>query len=152
MTLPESVLAVLAKAQTMRLATIGPDGAPSLAAFWFHFDGERICFATVENATVRNLRRDPRLAIIVDVGDRIEDLRSVTVKGTAQVFAPREAPPAVRRAIRAINERWAEEIRSPVYEAYVRHEKRAPLLVEIAIGAVTWFDLAQAHRREAEGR
>ena len=133
MSISEAAREVLGAARTMRLATVGEDGGPNVAAFWFLYDRDRICFATVENATMRNLRRDPRVALVVDVGDGISELRSVAVKGEAAVYAPREAPSELRRAIRSMNERWAEEIRSPVYEAYVRHEKRAPVLVEVTV-------------------
>ena len=74
------------------------------------------------------------------------------MKGTAIAFLPREAPPAVKRAIRAIDEPWADEVRSLAYQAYFRYERRAPVLVEVLSERVSWFDLAEPHRREPEGR
>jgi nitroimidazol reductase NimA-like FMN-containing flavoprotein (pyridoxamine 5'-phosphate oxidase superfamily) len=148
--IPEAISEVLRGARTMRLATVGEDGAPNVAAFWFIFDRDRICFATVENATVRNLRREPRVALVVDGGERIEELRSVTVKGEAAVYRPREAPSELRRSIRAINQRWAEEIMTPTYQAYVQHETRQPVLVEVAVRSVSLFDLGRHHRAEQE--
>lgn len=152
MTISEAAREVLGSARTMRLATVGENGAPHVAAFWFVYDRNRVCFATVENATVRNLRRDPRVALVVDIGDGISELRSVTVKGEAAVYAPREAPSELRRAIRSMNERWAEEIRSLVYEAYVRHEQRPPVLVEVTVQSASLFDLGRAYRKEQEAQ
>jgi len=152
MTISEAVREVLGAARTMRLATVGENGAPNVAAFWFVYDRDRVCFATVENATVRNLRRDPRVALVVDVGDGISELRSVTVKGEATPYAPRQAPSELRRAIRSMNERWAEEIRSPVYEAYVRHEKRPGVLVEVTVESASLFDLGLHYRKEQEAQ
>src|SRR5439155_23945861 len=146
--MPETALALVRQARTMRLASIGADGAPNVAAFWYEFDGDRFCFASVENATIRNLRKDPRAAILVDVGDRIEELRGVSVKGIATVHKPKEAPEAVKRAIRRMEERWAEEIRSPAYMAYVNRERRAMVLVEVRPDSIAWFDLGQPYREE----
>src|SRR2546430_17670205 len=108
--MPEGALAVLRQARTMRLASVGPDGSPNVAAFWYEFDGERFSFASVENATIRNLRKDPRAAILVDVGNQIEDLRGVSVKGMATIHKPKEAPEAAKRAVRRMEGRWAEEV------------------------------------------
>ncbi len=132
----------------MRLATVAPGGWPHVAAFWFHFDGTALSFATVENVTVRNLRDNPRATALVDLGEHIDELRGVTIKGEAQLYRPREAPVAVKRAIHAIEMRYPDEIASPAYQAYLRAEKRHAVFVTILPLEVAWYDLGLPYRQE----
>ena len=53
--------------RTAKLATSGPGGQPHVMPVWFALDGEELVFTTWGNsAKGRNLRRDPRAAIVVD--------------------------------------------------------------------------------------
>lgn len=54
--------------RTGKLATVRADGRPHVAAVWFVLDGDDVVFMTGA-ATIkgRNLRRDPRASIYVDV-------------------------------------------------------------------------------------
>ncbi len=46
------------------VATLGPDGAPQLSAAWVGLEGDEIVFGTLDDQRkLRNLRRDPRIAI-----------------------------------------------------------------------------------------
>ena len=77
---------LLAGARTATMATIGPDGQPHLVAMWFAvLDGE-ICFETkAKSQKVVNLRRDPRISCLLEDGATYEDLRGVSIEGTAEV-------------------------------------------------------------------
>ena len=53
--------------RTAKLATSGPDGQPHVMPVWFVLDGEELVFTTWgDSVKGRNLRRDPRAAVIVD--------------------------------------------------------------------------------------
>jgi PPOX class probable F420-dependent enzyme len=53
--------------RTAKLATTSADGAPHVMPVWFVLDGEDLLFTTAaESAKGRNLRRDPRAAVVVD--------------------------------------------------------------------------------------
>jgi PPOX class probable F420-dependent enzyme len=53
--------------RTAKLATSGPDGQPHVMPVWFVLDGEELVFTTWdESVKGRNLRRNPRAAVIVD--------------------------------------------------------------------------------------
>jgi PPOX class probable F420-dependent enzyme len=53
--------------RTAKLATSGPSGQPHVMPVWFVLDGEEVVFTTSgDSVKGRNLRRDPRAAVIVD--------------------------------------------------------------------------------------
>jgi PPOX class probable F420-dependent enzyme len=53
--------------RTAKVATVMEDGRPHVMPVWFVLDGEQIVFTTGANSVKgRNLRRDPRLALVVD--------------------------------------------------------------------------------------
>jgi PPOX class probable F420-dependent enzyme len=53
--------------RTAKLATVRGDGGPHVMPVWFVLDGEEVVFMTSATSVKgRNLRRDPRAAIVVD--------------------------------------------------------------------------------------
>ena len=65
---PDEIRAFLSHGtRTGKLATTGPGGQPHVMPVWFVLDGEEMVFTTW-GASVkgRNLRRDPRAAVVVD--------------------------------------------------------------------------------------
>jgi PPOX class probable F420-dependent enzyme len=62
--IPEKARSILDRHVVAHLATIGGDGSPQLTPIWVERNGDSVSFSTAEGrAKVRNLRRDPRLAI-----------------------------------------------------------------------------------------
>ena len=53
--------------RTAKLATSGPGGQPHVMPVWFVLDGVELVFTTWGGSVKgRNLRRDPRAAVVVD--------------------------------------------------------------------------------------
>src|SRR5262245_19980543 len=53
--------------RTAKVATSGPGGQPHVMPAWFALDGEELVFTTWgDSVKGRNLRRNPRAAIVVD--------------------------------------------------------------------------------------
>jgi len=53
--------------RTAKLATSGPGGQPHVMPVWYVLDGEELVFTTWgDSVKGRNLRRNPRAAVIVD--------------------------------------------------------------------------------------
>ncbi|MFE3194676.1 pyridoxamine 5'-phosphate oxidase family protein [Nocardia sp. NPDC059240] len=74
------------------MATLGATGAPHLVAMWYAvIDGE-IWFETKAKAqkTV-NLRRDPRITVMLEAGDTYDQLRGISLEGRAEVIEDAEA-------------------------------------------------------------
>jgi PPOX class probable F420-dependent enzyme len=68
--------------RTAKLATSGPGGRPHVMPVWFVLDGEELVFTTwSESVKGRNLRRNPRAAVIVD--EEVAPYAFVHVRGQA---------------------------------------------------------------------
>ena len=65
---PDEIHAFLSHGtRTAKLATSGPGGQPHVMPVWFILDGEELVFTTWgDSIKGRNLRRNPRAAVIVD--------------------------------------------------------------------------------------
>jgi PPOX class probable F420-dependent enzyme len=71
---------------TMNIATFGPDGNIHLVAMWYGFIGANPGFETfAKSQKVLNLRRDPRITVLVEDGDSYDQLRGVEIVGKAVV-------------------------------------------------------------------
>lgn len=77
----------LASSMKVQVATLGRDGAPHLTTLYYILDDEgRIAFWTYASSQkIVNLRRDPRVACLVEDGDAYFDLRGVSIRGTARL-------------------------------------------------------------------
>jgi len=66
---PDEVRAFLSHGtRTAKVATSGAGGQPHVMPVWFVLDGEELVFTTWgDSVKGRNLRRDPRAAVVVDV-------------------------------------------------------------------------------------
>ena len=66
--------------RTAKLATSGPGGQPHVMPVWFVLDGEEMVFTTWgDSVKGRNLRRDPRAAVVVD--DEVAPYAFVHIRG-----------------------------------------------------------------------
>ena len=78
---------LLAGVRTATLASLGPDGHPHLVAMWFAVIDGDICFETkAKSQKAVNLRRDPRVSVLVEDGATYGDLRGVEIEGRAEVI------------------------------------------------------------------
>jgi len=86
MQLPDEVLDLLRHRGITYLATLMPDGSPQLTQTWVDTDGEFVIINTVDgHQKVRNIRRDPRVAVTVADPDDPSDfvqLRGEVVRET----------------------------------------------------------------------
>jgi PPOX class probable F420-dependent enzyme len=79
--LAPGVVRLLQQAAYCQLATINRDGSPQLTNTWVDTDGYHVLINTAEGRLkVRNVRRDPRVA--VNVIDPADFYRRVVVRGT----------------------------------------------------------------------
>ena len=66
MNLPEGLTALLRQASPCFLTTLMPDGSPQLTETWVDTDGGHVVINTVQGSQkVRNIERDPRVAVAV---------------------------------------------------------------------------------------
>ena len=70
----------------MSLCTINHDGSIHAVAMWYGFLEGAIAFETkAKSQKVQNLRRDPRITVLVEDGDYYEELRGVELVGEAEI-------------------------------------------------------------------
>jgi PPOX class probable F420-dependent enzyme len=82
----EEVAEFLATEKTLQVASIGPDGVPHLVTMWFAVIDGRIAFwSFAKSQKTVNLRRDPRLTVLVEAGDTYDQLRGVSITGRAEL-------------------------------------------------------------------
>ncbi|MGW7416756.1 pyridoxamine 5'-phosphate oxidase family protein [Streptomyces sp. NPDC054863] len=81
----------LAEQRVCRVATVSADGAPHVGALWFVWDGSSLwLYSITRSRRWAQLRKDPRLAVVVDDGIEYGELRGVELSGTAEFVG--EAP------------------------------------------------------------
>jgi len=77
MALDPKVVALLSRPNFAHIATLMPDGSPNVTPVWIDVRGDKILLGTDETSLkVRNLHRDPRLALsVVDFHDPYEEVQ-----------------------------------------------------------------------------
>jgi len=86
--------------KSLQVATLGRDGAPHLTTLWFALVDGKIAFETYSKSQkIVNLRRDPRLAVLLEDGSEYDQLRGVSMNGRAELV---EDPSKVERYAGAV--------------------------------------------------
>jgi PPOX class probable F420-dependent enzyme len=90
----------LAGRHTMNVATFNHDGTIHLVAMWYGFHEGRLAFETfTKSQKIQNLRRDPRITVLIDDGEQYEELRGVELVGNADLIDDQETVVAVARSV-----------------------------------------------------
>jgi PPOX class probable F420-dependent enzyme len=88
----------------LQVASINADGTPHLVTMWYVLrDGELAFWTYRKSQKVMNLRRDPRLSVLVATGDKYEELKGVSIIGRAEIV---DDPDAVLGYGEAVYERY----------------------------------------------
>jgi len=68
------------------MSTLAADGSIHSVAMWYGFIGDVMAVETKSRAQkVLNLRRDPRITMLIEDGEYYEELRGVSITGTAEI-------------------------------------------------------------------
>lgn len=96
----------LAGRHTMNVATHNHDSTIHLVAMWYGFlDGRPVFETYARSQKVLNVRRDNRITVLVEEGDKYENLQGVELVGTAEVI---DDPDTVVAAATSVVERYME--------------------------------------------
>jgi hypothetical protein len=90
--------AFLTEQRTCRVATVSQHG-PHLTPLWYVWDGTAIWLTSiVASQRWTDLRRDPRVAVLVDAGEEYAQLRGAELLGTVEIVGevPRTGLPEPR--------------------------------------------------------
>ena len=81
------IRAFLRAHKTIILNTIGPDGVPHPMPMWFVSDDDFVVSMATFRGTqkIANLKRDPRVSLLVESGREYAELKGVVIYGTAEL-------------------------------------------------------------------
>jgi PPOX class probable F420-dependent enzyme len=86
--------------KSAQVATLNRDGSPHLTTLWFAIVGGQLVFETfTKSQKVVNLRRDPRIALLLESGDVYEALRGVSINATAELVTDFDGVHAMHMAV-----------------------------------------------------
>jgi PPOX class probable F420-dependent enzyme len=115
--------------RTMTLATLGPDGRPHLTAMWYAVaDGHVVFWSYRQAQKIVNLRRDPRLSLLMEDGETYGELRGVSITGTGAIL---EDPDDVLAVGRLLLERHGASGEGSTQAAAATAPKRVAVRVDV---------------------
>ena len=129
MRLSKRIARFIERERICRVATVSERGVPHLVPVCHVLDGDRIYFASGNDATkVLNLRANARLALTFDLySDDWAHLRGVMVRGTGKLI---ERGPRFRTARRRLYRKY------PQYPEDAALDESDSVIVEVSIGRV----------------
>lgn len=133
----DEITAFLAEQRTATLVTLGATGHPHAVAMWFGLIDGVIWFETKAKAQkALNIRRDPRVTVLVEDGLTYDQLRGVSIEGRAEVVEDADALWAVGVSVwERYNGEYTEEVK-PLVE-FMLHKRVA---VRVAVDRVRSWD------------
>lgn len=83
----EEQAAFLREGHTLQVASIGPRGYPHQVAMWYALIDGRVHFTTyARSQKVQNLRRDPKISVMLEAGTPYNELRGLVIEGDADII------------------------------------------------------------------
>jgi PPOX class probable F420-dependent enzyme len=83
---PEEIDAFIAEKHTLSIATVNRDGSIHMVAMWYGFlEGCVAIESKAKAQKVLNLRRNPHCTVMVEDGQKYEELRGVTFVGKGEI-------------------------------------------------------------------
>lgn len=138
---------LLEQGRSLQLATVGKDGFPHLVTMWYGLDDQgRILLESYgRSQKMLNLRRDPRLSVLVEAGSEYDELRGVSIQGRAELVDDFES---VREIMRRVMKRNHAGISAEMLErgAEAGARKRHGVIVH-PLRVISWD-----HRKLARAR
>jgi PPOX class probable F420-dependent enzyme len=128
----------LGSGRDLQVASLNADGTPHLVTMWYApVDGGRLAFWTYRKSQkVLNLRRDPRLTVLVATGEKYEELKGVSITGNARIV---EDPNEVREFGERVYERyWGPLDNDLVRDGVARMGAKRVVIVVEPEKVVTW--------------
>jgi len=91
--------------KSLQVATLNKDGSPHLTTLWFAIVDQALVFETyTKSQKIRNLERDPRIAVLVEAGEAYDQLRGVSINARAELVTEREEVHKVALAVMTRNQ------------------------------------------------
>ncbi len=83
---PQEQKQLLEEGWTLQVASIGPQGYPHLVAMWYVVIDGLIHFTTFgKSQKILNLRRNPKLTVMLESGRLYGELKGLVIEGSAEI-------------------------------------------------------------------
>lgn len=83
----DEIVEYLERSRTATMVTNGPSGHPHAVAMWYAVVDGAIWFETkAKSQKAANLRRDPKITVLIEDGHTYDTLRGVSLEGTAEII------------------------------------------------------------------
>jgi PPOX class probable F420-dependent enzyme len=125
----EEIASFLEQGKSLQLATINKDGTPHLVAMWYGIVDGKIVIETFEKSQKAvNLKRDGRIACMLEAGTEYNELRGVQINGTVTLVTD---PDEIRELMKAVLRR-NHDMDEKTLELAVEHgsKKRLGVIIE----------------------
>ena len=130
--------AFLEEGRDLQVASLNDDGTPHLVTMWYAvMDGEIAFWTYAKSQKIVNLRRDPRVAVLVATGDKYEELKGVSINGRAELVEDRDE---VIRYGEAVYERYWGPLDNDAVREGVRTMGAKRVVVVVKPEKVTTWD------------
>lgn len=107
----EEVAGFIEAGKSLQLATINKDGSPHLVTMWYGIMDGRIAIETFEKSQKAvNLRRDARVACLLESGTEYNELKGVQINGTVRLVTEPGEILEVMKAVLRRNHEMDEEM------------------------------------------
>jgi PPOX class probable F420-dependent enzyme len=131
---PDEQAAFFRERKKAALATIDKDGFPHVVAMnYFAKDGAFYMTSYGKAQKVVNVRRNPKVALMVEAGDSYAELRGVMIRGHCEIL---EGPDAVQAAFESRAEAQANP--SPVQPGAVASAPKRVVLRIVPHKIISW--------------
>jgi PPOX class probable F420-dependent enzyme len=120
----------VASRKSLQVATLNRDGSPHLTTLWFGIlDGDIVFETFTKSQKIVNLKRDPRIAVLVEDGEAYSELRGVSINGRAELY---DDPAVVYRYALAVTQKNNPGLAAEQQQAAARmlSQKRTAVVVK----------------------
>lgn len=89
----EEITDFLKKSRTIILVSNGKDGYPHPMPMWYAVDDDNVIYMTTfrKSQKINNMKRDPKVTLLVESGDAYEELKSVLIYTEVELLDDVEA-------------------------------------------------------------
>lgn len=129
--------AFIEERKSLQVATLNRDGSVHLTTLWFAVvDGDIVFETFTKSQKIVNLRRDPRISVLLEDGIKYNELRGVSINGRAELHSD---PNVVHGYALAVMKRNQPEIPAEALDqaAKVLSAKRTAVVVK-AERTISW--------------
>src|SRR3990170_2807819 len=92
---------------TLIVTTLDKKGQPHVAPMWYFLDEGRVVFRSfTKSQKIVNLRRDPRVTVLVEQGLAYAELQAVMIQGTARLIDGADDPAYLLECYRRLAARY----------------------------------------------